>query len=159
MGVHRHNHNSVELGVHDRPAGGQRVGGRSGRRRDDQAVGLLAADELAVDVQLELDHPRRFAGVQHHVVQRIALANGLGVAADFGLQQEAVFHQIVAVEYFGDFDFQFIGANIGQETEAATVDAEHRNIVSGQCACGAKQAAVTADHNHHVTDFTEHLAR
>ncbi|MNS23151.1 hypothetical protein D3C72_549580 [compost metagenome] len=65
----------------------------------------------------------------------------------------------MAVEHFGDFDFQLVGANIGQEPEAATVDAQHRNIVFGQGPGGAQQAAVPADHNHHVTDFAEHLAR
>ncbi|MNI81385.1 hypothetical protein D3C73_1379940 [compost metagenome] len=96
--------------------------------------------------------------MQHHVVQGIALANGLGVTPDFGLQQEAVFHQIMAVEHFGDFDFELVGADIGEKAQAATVDTQHRDVVLGQGARGAEQAAITADHNHHVTHFAEHLA-
>lgn len=108
--------------MHDRAAGRQRVGGGTGRCGDDKAVGLLAADELAVDVQLEFDHPRGLARVQHYVVEGIALADGLGVTTDLGLQQEAVFHQVVAVQHFGDLDLQLIRADIGEEPQAAAVD-------------------------------------
>ncbi|MNM84978.1 hypothetical protein D3C81_970830 [compost metagenome] len=97
--------------------------------------------------------------MQHDVVQCIALADGLAVAADFGLQQKAVFHQIVAIQHFGDLGFQLIGTDVGEETQAAAVDAEHRNIVLGQRPGSAEQTAVTTDHDDHVADFAEHLAR
>ena len=64
---------------------GHRVGRGAGGRRHDQAVGLLAAHELTVDMQFELDHARGFAGVQHHIIERIALTDGLAMTADFGL--------------------------------------------------------------------------
>ncbi|MNJ18384.1 hypothetical protein D3C77_126840 [compost metagenome] len=159
MRVHRHDDDGIELGVHDRTARRQRVGGRAGRRGDDQAVGLLAADELAVDVDLELDHARRFARVQHHIVERIALADGFGMTAHFGLQQEAVFHQVMTVEHFGDLYLQLVRADIGEKAQAAAVDTQHRGVVLGQGTGGAEQAAVAAYHDDQVADLTQQLAR
>ncbi|MNG81718.1 hypothetical protein D3C79_403750 [compost metagenome] len=97
--------------------------------------------------------------MQDHVVQRIALADGLVVTAHLGLQQETVFHQIMAVEHFGDLGFQLVGADIGEETQVATVDPQHRNVVPGQRAGGAEQAAVATDHDDQVTDLAQQLAR
>jgi len=65
----------------------------------------------------------------------------------------------VAVEHLGHLDFQLIGADVGQEAQAATVDAQYRDIVPGQCPRGAKQTAIAADHYHHVAHFTEHFTR
>ncbi|MNJ39114.1 hypothetical protein D3C77_339790 [compost metagenome] len=159
MRVHRHDDDGIELGVHDRPARRQRVGGRAGRGGDDQAVGFLAADELAIDVDLEFDHPRRLARVQYHVVERVALADGFGMPAYFGLEQEAVFHQVMAVEHFGDLYFQLVRADIGEKAQAATVDAQHRRVVLGQGPGGAEQAAIAANDDDQVTDLTQQLAR
>ncbi|MNH27918.1 hypothetical protein D3C79_880470 [compost metagenome] len=96
--------------------------------------------------------------MQHHVVQRITLADGFVVAAYLGLQQEAVFHQVVAVEHFGDLLFQLVGADVGEEAQVASVDAQHRNVVPGQGAGGAQQAAVAADHDDQVADLAQQLA-
>jgi len=96
--------------------------------------------------------------VQHHVIEGVALADGFAVTAHFGLQQKTVFNQVMAIKHFGHFDFQLIGADIGQKAQAATVDTQHRNIVPGQGAGGAQQTAISADHNHHVADFAEHFA-
>ena len=97
--------------------------------------------------------------MQYHVVQGIALANGFAVAADFSLQQKTVFNQIVAIEHFGDLDFQLVGTDVGQEAQAATVDPQYRDIVPGQRPGRAQQTAITTDHYHHVAHFTEHFAR
>ncbi len=43
-------------GKNDRAAGGERIGGGAGGRGDDQAVGLVGADELLVHVGVEIDH-------------------------------------------------------------------------------------------------------
>jgi len=97
--------------------------------------------------------------MQHYIVERIALADGFAVATHFGLQQEAVFHQVMAVEDLGHFDFQLIGTDIGEETQAATVDPQHRHVMPRQGPRRAQQAAIAADHDDHVTDFAEHFAR
>ena len=56
--VHRNYDDGIQLGMHDRATGRHGVGGRTGGSGHNQAVGLLAADELAVDMQFEFDHAR-----------------------------------------------------------------------------------------------------
>ncbi|MNM51800.1 hypothetical protein D3C81_628680 [compost metagenome] len=97
--------------------------------------------------------------MQHNIVEGIALADGFAVATHFSLEQEAVFHQVMAVEHFGDLYFQLIGADIGEKTQAATVDAQHRRVVLGQRPGGAEQAAIAANDDDQVTDLTQQLAR
>ena len=69
------------------------------------------------------------------------------MAAYFGLQQEAVFHQVMAVEHLGDFDFEVIRTDIRKKPQTATVDPQHRHVVPRQGTGGTQQAAVAADHN------------
>ncbi|MNZ40378.1 hypothetical protein D3C78_578960 [compost metagenome] len=97
--------------------------------------------------------------MQHHIVERIALADGLVVAAHLGLQQEAVFHQVVAVKHCGDLFFQLVRANIGEEAQVAAVDPQDRDVVPCQSTGGAEQAAVTADDDDQVAYFAQQLAR
>ena len=96
--------------------------------------------------------------MQHYVVEGIALADGFAVTAHFGLEQKAVFDQVVAVKHFSNLDLQLIGADVGQKAQTATVDTQYRDIVPGQRAGGAQQTAIAADHNHHVADFAKHFA-
>ena len=59
-------------GVRIGPARGQRVRGRAGRRRDDQAVGLVGRDLGAVEARLEIEQARDRPLGQHRVVDRAA---------------------------------------------------------------------------------------
>ena len=68
----RHQRHRLQRRMQDRPAGRQRVRGGAGRRGDDQAVGALAVDELAVDAHFQLDQARRRALADHHVVEGAA---------------------------------------------------------------------------------------
>ena len=63
--------------MHDRAAGREVVGRRSRRGRDDQAVGLDVADELAVDRDVDLDHARQRAARDDDVVEREMFARPL----------------------------------------------------------------------------------
>ncbi|MNM96024.1 hypothetical protein D3C81_1084880 [compost metagenome] len=64
----------------------------------------------------------------------------------------------MAVEHFGDLLFQLVRADVGQKAQVAAVDAQHRNVVPGQGAGGAEQAAVATDDDHQVAHFTQQLA-
>ena len=157
--VHRHDDDGIQLRMHDRTTGGQRVGGGTGGRGDDQAVGLLAADELAVDIQLELDHPGRLARVQDHVVERIALPHRVDTATHLGIEEEAALDDVLAVQHLADLGLQFIRADVGEEAQATAVDPQHRHLVPGQRAGRAEHAAIAADHHHQVADFAHDLPR
>ena len=59
-------------GMHDRAAGGEIVGGRAGRCRDNEAVGVEPGDEFASHADGELDDPRERASGDRHVIQRVS---------------------------------------------------------------------------------------
>ena len=158
MWVHRHDHDRVKPRMHDRAAGRQRVCGRAGGRCDNQAIGLLRADELAVDVQLELDHAGGLARVQHHVVQRVPCPDRLFVASRMRFEEEAVLQRVLAVEDLGDLFLQLVRPDIGQKAQAAAVDPQHRHTVLGHGTRRTEQAAVAADHDDQIAGFTETLA-
>ena len=67
----------VDARLHDRAAGREVVGGRAGRRRDDQAVGLHARHELVADGHRQIDHPRAGRLGDDGVVQRDQFREGL----------------------------------------------------------------------------------
>ncbi len=139
--------------MHDRSAGGQRVGGRTGRRRDDQAVRTLVVDELVVDVQRKLHHPRHRTGVHDDVVQRGRTADVLAVAKHLRIEQEAMFDGVLAVEHRADLRFDLIGRDVGEKPEPAAIDADHRHLRRSQIARDAEQAAVAADDDQQITQI------
>ena len=58
-------------GKDDRAAGGERIGRGAGGRGDDQAVGLVGADELLVHVGVQIDHAGDGGLGEHGVVERV----------------------------------------------------------------------------------------
>src|SRR5690606_39869607 len=74
--VERHQHYSVELGVHNGPPAAQGISGGASGGGNEQAVGALAIDELVVDIQLKIDHADKFAGVHDNIVERVVSPYG-----------------------------------------------------------------------------------
>ena len=75
--------------MQQRPAGRQRVRGRAGRGRDDQAVRALVVHELAVHGDFELDHAGAGAARHHHVVDGQTAGDGGAIAGE-ALEQASV---------------------------------------------------------------------
>ena len=82
-----------------RPTGRQRIGGGAGRRRDDQAVGALVGDEMAIDLDPQLDHARRGTPVDHDVVHGERMKNAVAVADHPRLHQAALVFFVRAVQH------------------------------------------------------------
>ena len=68
----------LELGVEDRAAGRERVGGAARRRRDDEAVGEIAPHVRPGHHDVHVEDARHRAHVQHHVVTRALGQQGFG---------------------------------------------------------------------------------
>ena len=68
----RRQHHRLHVGRQDRPARRQRVRGRAGRRRDDQAVRLVGRDLGAVEARLQVEQARDRSLGQHGVVDGAA---------------------------------------------------------------------------------------
>lgn len=151
MREHRHQRNGVERGGEDRAARRKRVGGRAGRRRDDQAVGALREGEHLVDIDLELDHMRHFTGMQHHLVNRQAEARRALIFADARLEQEAAFDEIVALQHLVQLLLRVVGIEVGEKAEIAAVNTDDFDVVARQHARRAEHIAVAADHHGEVS--------
>lgn len=144
---HRHQRDRLQRRGEDRPAGGERVGGGAGRGGDDQAVGALREGETIVDVHLEFDHVRHFAGVQHHLVDGGADAALLVLFMHDGFQQETLFVDVLAFQHVRQLLQSVVGIEIGEEAEVAAVDSDHLDVIARQHARGAEHVAVAADHH------------
>ena len=125
----RRQHERVDDRLHDRPAGGEVVGGRSGRRRDDQAVGLDARDELVADRHRQIDHPRPRRLGDDDVVQREVLGQR-GAAADASSRaaSSAPRRAPCPPSAASSDGYSSGSVDLGQEAEAAEVDAEDRHV-------------------------------
>ena len=71
----RRNHEGVDRRHQDWPAGGQRIGGRTGGRGDDQAVGLVAGNEHLIDINVAMVQARDRALADDHVVERVVVGD------------------------------------------------------------------------------------
>ena len=79
VGGDRDKEKVLELWGQDGAASGQCVSGGTCRCRNDQPVGPLPVDELAVDIGLEFDHAGKIPLVDHHIVQRRGRTVGVDV--------------------------------------------------------------------------------
>ena len=137
-----------ELGMQDRPAGRQRVGGRAGRRGDDQAVGAqLVVHEMAVDRRSRSSTmPASRAAADDDVVERERVEDRLAVAHRPRLRAWSAL--------LGSYSPASIGASavsksperdVGDEAEPALVDADERRVVRRELARDAEHRAVAAE--------------
>ena len=61
--------NEPDSGREDRAAGGKRIGGGTGGRGEDEAVGVELGERLAVHPHREADEARDFAAAEDGIVQ------------------------------------------------------------------------------------------
>ena len=150
MREHGHDLHRIEPGMQDRPAGGQRVGGRPRRRRDEQPVGALFVDELVVDGQLEVHHPRHAAGMDDDIVERNPDIDDLAVAMHMRLKKKPIFHREGTRHDPRDLLGDLVGRDVGEKAQAAAVDPEYRNARVRHIACHAEDAPISPDHHDEV---------
>src|SRR6185312_8025611 len=77
MGADGDQRDGVHGGVQDGPAARQGIGGGTGGRGHDHAVGAVGAEEQVVHPGLELDEPAAVGLVHHHIVERRHRVRGL----------------------------------------------------------------------------------
>ena len=147
VGAHGHQRDAFDAGVEDRPVGRQRVGRRAGGRRDDHAVGALGVDELAVDAQVEFDHPAQLALVDHHVVEGHRVEHPLSAAQHLGIEQDAGFFSVAPLEDLADLVEGDLAGDVGEKAQPALIDARQRHVVRSEPAGAVEQGAVTAEHH------------
>src|SRR2546426_602754 len=138
--VERHVHERPNIRMENGTAQRQAVAGRSGWRRDDDAVGIELSGGLAVHRDHDPDQVDLDALVNHGVIQRMKNA-----IADPRLEQGPTLERevpggpaIQGLPLFAQLD-------LGEEPEPASVDAQHRNMGGRRLLGGPEQGAVAAD--------------
>ena len=147
---------SVEGRMDDRAAGGERIGGGTGRRGHDQAVGAVAAHVTAVDGDIEIEHAGQRRLVGDGVVQRALLFGRLSVVDDFRVEHHAVAGAMLAGQHAFEHGVEFVQRDASQKAEAAEIDREDREIVAVHGAGGGEQGAVAAEHDQQI-NFGRHF--
>ena len=110
------------------PPADEVVGGRPGRRRDDQAVGLHARHELLADRHRQVDHPRPRGLGDDHVVQREMLRQGVPPRIVVARSIIRSSMRARAAERRFERRVQLGQRRLGQKSQAAEVDAEDRHV-------------------------------
>ena len=157
VGKHGHQNNGVQLRVHNRTTGRQRIGGRPCRRRDNQAIRTLAVHEMAVDEEVKANHPGGFTGMQYDIVQGRTKPQGLAVALNIAIQQEPRLLHVLAFQNLAQALLKIGRRNVSQEAQPPTVHPKQGNLGLGQLPGGAQKAAIPANHDDQITDFAQKL--
>ena len=149
--------------MHDGAAGGQRIRRGSGRRGDNQAVGALVIDELAINTHLDFDQPARVAFGHHHVVERQHIKHlllpAVRSAPHRGFEQHPLLGHVLAVEYRGNGLEHGVERNVGQESEPPLIDADQRHVTGRKGARNVEHGAVAADDDGEIgfaAQFVQH---
>lgn len=135
--------------------GRQRIGGRAGRRRHDEAIGADVGHQVAADADAQLDHAGRGATGDHHIVERQRVVDLLAVAEHAAFEHRAVLFLEVAGQHRRQRLAELPGGDIGDEAEPALVDADQRHRMRRQFAGDAEHRAVAADHHRQVAALAE----
>ena len=150
MGGYGHHHQTRQGRLQHGAAGGEGVGRGAGGRGDDQAVSALVGHEMPVHRHPQLHHPRGGAPVDHHVVQGQGVKHALGAAPNLAVHQHPMVFFIGPMQHGLQSGFYLVQGDVGDETQAALVDANEGHAVRRQLPAKAQHGAVTAQHQRQV---------
>ena len=123
-----------------------------GRGGDNDGVGADDADQRAVDLDVEVDRPAQPGAAQDDVVEGVARGVGLGLGGvvERDVEHGALLDAVGAREQGVEAVAQALGRDLGEEGEAAHIDAEDARGVGHDGAGGAQHGAVAADADQQV---------
>ena len=144
-----------DLRRNDRTAGRQRIGGRTRRRRDDDAVGAHRIDETSVDFDGEVDHRSECAAIDDDVVQcQRMLPRSVG-ALNGGIDQRAPLFDVAAIEHCAQHGLHSCERNIGQKAETPLVDTDQRHVAGSELSRERQHRAVAPQHDRKICGAAE----
>ena len=145
---------------HDRAARRERVRGRSGRRRDDHAVGGVAREERAVDRDVEADEPPRMRLLEHRLVERRPPPARGPVDSTGDLQHHPLARPRSRRRRAARApSSRSSGLDLGEVAELADVHAEHRDAGVVDEIDGAQHRAVATERDRQIEAGGELLDR
>jgi len=110
----------------------------------------LVVHELAVDRHAQLGHAGAAAARHHHVVHGHAAIDHGAVAHHAPFEQAALLGGGLALQNFAERRQHALDRDVGNEAEAAEVDADEGDFVLGQLARNAEHGAVAAHHDDQI---------
>ena len=140
-----------QIRLDDGAAGGEGVGGGTGRGGDDEAVGAVVAEVAVVGIDVQLYH-LCFAVADDGVVDGEMLAAAVA-AVDGNAQGVALFAVVMPGEDAVEFGGKVVEGEVGKEAKAAGVDANQRDLSVNQRAAGVEKGAVATDDDAQVHVF------
>jgi hypothetical protein len=108
-------------------------------------------------VDLQLDHARRGAPAHDDIVHGVAVENDGAVALHPTLEHRALLVFVFAGHHRRQRFLELLDRNVGDETEAALVDADERRAVASQLAGDAEHRAIAAEHDRDVALLAERV--
>src|SRR6185437_2439909 len=101
--------------------------GRTNRCTDDKPIAAVTGYHFAIENEVELDHAEGRSGLQGNLVEA---ENGSLIAErlDDALEHQVFGDTIFAAHHARKDAAQFIGAEIGEETEPAKIDTKDRRL-------------------------------
>ena len=132
---------------HDGTSGAERIGCRSGGRRDDHPVSVVGGHHLPVDVGLHRDHPCAVALHGEFVERQLRF----GLSGEFArdAQHRARLGRDVAFGYLAEDQVQPVARGAGQKPQVPGVDAHYGNRRAAETVHPFEQRSVAsvADHD------------
>ena len=146
--------------------GTTRIASRSGHTIGPPAENAYAVEPVGVDTSTpsqpnadtgrpstsstDAEHAEPRALLQAGLVERPAAADDLAVDAHHDVERHAFLDAVVAVDDVVEDRVDGVGLGFGEESDAAQIDAQHRDLdVAGQLG-GAQERAVTAEDEHEL---------
>ena len=146
----RHQRPTRQGWVEHRPARRQCVGSGARGRGNDQTICPLIGHKVAIHLDPQLDHARGGTAVDHHIVHGQGVKNANPFAPHLGMHQGAPIFLIQTFQHGGQGGLVAIQGNVGDEAQAALVDANQGHARRGQAPTKAEHRAVAAHHQGHI---------
>ena len=146
MGADGGNDDGRDVRLDDGPPGGEGIGRRARRGRDDKPVGTGDGDLLVIDPHRALYHTSQGALVDHYVIETV-----IGLPACVRFQDLPGADDVFVTGQVGVQGHEhLIQGDLGQESQASHVHAQYRHPVRGGQVGDAEQGAIPAQDDHQV---------
>jgi len=131
------------------------MAGRTGRRADDEAVGVEGDDFSLVNRDVHFDEACKSSLVNHRIVERQKGFDFFAVAVNSDAQNGAFIDDVTIMENFGQIVFDILGFGFGEYAKIAKIKAHDQRSFFAYAAGGFEQRAVSAQHKHEVAFLHE----
>jgi hypothetical protein len=151
-------HKGLQHRIENWSASGERIGGGTGGRGNDEAISTIASEKMPIHGEIEIKHARERGLGDNGVVERLLALDDLTVANQFGLEHHARADAVFSGEDLFEQGNCLVKSYAGHEAHAAEIDGEDGHFALDELARGGEKRAVAAENDEHV-HFGGHFLR